>query len=1008
MKKLILSLFILMCTTLAVFAQERTVSGTVVDQEDGKPIPGVTIKIRGAQGATQTDANGRYTIKVPTSATALEFSYLGFVTSTKTLAGAGNSINISLSPDAKGLSEVVVTGYGVQTKREVGGAIAKVTGDQFENQPMASFEKALQGRAAGVQVTANNGIPGGAMNIQIRGVGSFTGGTQPLYIVDGVQMSASTFNGFGAQTNTLAGLNSNDIASIEVLKDAASTSIYGAQGANGVVLITTKKGKAGVTKFGANFYTGSIEQMRTYNVLNSQEYFQMRTEAVQNANPRFVPLRVRQAVLTEMGQPITATDAEIAAIPTYDWQDAIFKTGRVNNYELNASGGNEKTQFYAAGSYQNTDATLTKVDFRRANFRINVDHKATEKLSFNTNINLTNLRQNSVPLGTDGSSLGSAAFAAPLLAPYLRIYNADGSYNTPLLGILNQNVLQVADYNSGLQRTNQLVGSVSATYKILPTLTFKSFASAEYAIIMGDNYRDPRTPDGATFNGLGQAFTNSRANVQTTQTLSYGNKFGKHKIDGFVGFEYRVDQSDQIQAAGTGYPSYLFRNISAAATPFSVNETYTGYRMLSYLGRAQYNYDDKYILGVNFRYAGSSRFGANNKFGTFPGVTFVWNVDREDFMKSATWLSALKFRAGYGVTGSDRIGNFDALSLYSSNGLYNGVTGIAPANLANPDLRWEKSTGLDLGIEYGLFSNRFTGSVGVYSVDNSDLLLAQTLSSLSGFGSITTNVGALTKKGIEVEFTSNNFRSSTGGFTWTTSFNFAYATNEIKSLYGGLQQLPADVNVRVGSPLGSIFTFQYAGVNPATGRSMIYDANDNLSYNTLPADRRFVGLNFAPYTGGLNNSFSYKGIDFEFLFQYQYGQLLSDGQETFMREVGTRAAFNTYREAYERRWTTPGQITDIPRAFNGGTEAGGNIGRFSGTAGFQPTDYIRLRTVQLGYNFPKSLLNKAKISNLRLYAQGTNLLTFTNFDGYDPEFAGTATGIIPQSKNITFGIQVGF
>jgi TonB-dependent starch-binding outer membrane protein SusC len=1007
MKKLLRSLFVLMFIASSALAQNRTITGTVTSSEDGLPLPGVSVKVRGANIGASTGVNGKYTLAVPTSATALEFSSLGFITRTINI-GTSSTIDAALTADPKSLTEVVVTGYGVQTKREVGGAIARVTGEQFENQPMASFEKALQGRAAGVQVTASNGIPGGAMNIQIRGVGSFTGGTQPLYIVDGVQMSASTLGGLGTQTNTLAGLNSNDIASIEVLKDAASTSIYGAQGANGVVIVTTKKGKAGVTKFGANFYTGFVDQLNEYNVLNSQEYYQMRTEAVQNFNPRFTPLRVRQTVLTEMGQPIAATDADIAAIPTYDWQDAIFKTGRVNNYELNATGGNEKTQFYASGSYQTSDATLTKVDFKRANFRINVDHKATEKLSFNTNISLSNIRQRSVPLGTDGSSLGNPAFAAPLYAPYLRIFNADGSYNSPLQGILNQNVLQVADYNDGLAKTNQLVGSVSATYKILPTLTFKSFASAEYNNIMGDNYRDPRTPDGATFNGLGQVYANARTNVQTTQTLTYGNQFGKHKIDGFVGFEYRVEQVDQITASGTGYPSYLFRNLSAAATPFGVGETYSGYRMLSYLGRAQYNYDDKYIVGVNFRYTGSSRFGANNKFGTFPGVTFVWNVDREDFMKDATWLSALKFRAGYGVTGSDRIGNFDALSLYGRNGLYNGITGIAPANLANPDLRWEKSTGLDLGIEYGLFGNRFTGSVGVYSVDNSDLLLDQTLSSLSGFGSITTNVGALTKKGIEVELTSNNFRSSTGGFNWATSFVFAYATNEITSLYDGLQQLPADVNTRVGSPLGSVFTFQYAGVNPATGRSMIYDVNNNLSYNTLPVDRRFVGLNFAPYTGGLNNSFSYKGIDFEFLLQYQYGQILSDGQETFVREVGTRAAFNTYREAYERRWTTPGQITDIPRPYNGGQESGGNIGRFSGTAGFQPTDYIRLRTVQLGYNFPKSLLNKARLSNLRLYAQGTNLLTWTNFDGYDPEFSGTALGIIPQSKNITFGIQVGF
>ena len=1006
MKKLLQSLFILLFVAVSAMAQNRTITGTVTSKEDGLPLPGVSVKVKGSNVGVSTGANGKFSLSIPASATTLEFSSLGYVSQSLTISGS--VVNASLVADAKALTEVVVTGYGVQTKREVGGAIAKVTGDQFENQPMASLEKALQGRAAGVQVAATNGIPGGGINIQIRGVGSFTGGTQPLYIVDGVQLSASTFTGYGAQTNTLAGINSNDIASIEVLKDAASTAIYGAQGANGVVIITTKKGKVGATKFGVNYYAGTVQQMREYDVLNNQEFFQMRTEAIQNANPRFVPARVRDAVLTEMGLPVTATDADIAALTNYDWQGEIFKTGKVGNYEVNATGGSEKTSFYISGSFNNADASLTKVDFKRANFRANIEHKATDKLTFSTNISLSNLRQRSVPLGTDGSSLGNPAFSAPLYAPFARIYNADGTYNSPLPGLLNQNVLQVTDYNDGLQRTNQLIGSVSATYKILPSLSFRSFASVEFAAISGDNYRDPRTPDGATFNGLGQVFNDSRSNVQTTQTLNYGNQFGKSKIDGYAGFEYRVDQSNQISAAGTGYPSYLFRNISASATPYAANETYTGYRMLSYFVRGQYNYDDKYILGAIVRYQGSSRFGANNKFGTFPGVTFAWNIDREDFAKNLRWLSALKFRGGYGQTGSDRIGNFDALSLYAASGLYNGVTGIAPANLANPNLKWEKTTGLDLGIEYGLFNNRISGSVGVFHENKDDLLLAQTLSSLSGFGSITTNVGSLVRKGIEVELTTQNFASKNNGFTWSTSFNFTYTTNEIKSLYDGLQQLPADVNVRVGSPYGAIFTYEYAGVNPANGRPMVYDVNGNLSYNFVAADRKFIGVNFAPYFGGLNNSFSYKGIDFEFLFQYQYGQLFQDSQETFAREVGTRAAFNTYQAAYDRRWTTPGQITDIPRAYNGGTEPGGNVGRLTGSNLFQPTDYIRLRTVQLGYTLPKSLLSKAKINTLRVYAQGTNLLTFTKFDGYDPEFSGTALGIIPQSKNLTFGIQLGF
>lgn len=996
-------MFILLFVASSAMAQNRTITGAVTSKEDGLPLPGVSVKVKGSNVGVSTGANGRFSLSVPASATTLEFSSLGYVF--QSVAISGNVVNVALVADEKALTEVVVTGYGTQLKREVGGSIAKVTGEQFENQPIASFEKALQGRAAGVQVAASNGIPGGAINIQIRGLGSFTGGTQPLYIIDGVQLTASTFSGY-TQTNTLAGINPNDIESIEVLKDAASTSIYGAQGANGVVLITTKKGKAGATKFGLNYYTGATTQMREYNTLNTQEFYQMRTEALRNANPRASAAAVRTAVLQDMGVATTLTDAQIAALPTYDWQDEIFKTGKVHNYEVNATGGNEKTTFYTSGAFTKQDATLTKIDFRRAAFKANIDHKATDKLSFNANINLSTIRQNTPPLSTDGSSLGNPAFAAPLYVPSLAFRNADGTYNTAIPGILNQNVLMVTDYNSGDQRTNQLIGSVSATYKILPELSFKSFGSVEYASINGQSYRDPRTPDGATFGGLGQVFNNSRSNIQTTQTLNYGNRFGKHKIDGFVGFEYRIDQNYQMIAQGTGYPSYLFRNISAAANPYGVNQTYSGYKMLSYFGKVQYNYDEKYILGASVRYSGSSRFGNDNLFGFFPGVSFAWNLDQENFLKSSTWVSALKFRASYGQVGSDRIGNFDARALYAPNGVYLGVAGIAPNGLANPQLRWEKTTGLDLGIDYGFLKNRITGSVGVFRENKDDLLLAQPLSSTSGFTTITTNVGSLLRKGVEADITTRNFSNGPSGFNWTTSFNFTYVTNTIKSLYDGLQQLPADVSTRVGHPYGAVFTYQYAGVNPATGRPMIWDVNNNLSYLPVAADRKFIGTTYAPYFGGLTNNFSYKGIDLEFLFQYQYGQILQDSQETFMRELGNRG-FNSYREVYDRRWTTPGQMTDIARAYSGGTEPQG-VSRLVGSALYQKTDYIRLRTVQLGYTFPKSLLSKAKITNLRIYAQGTNLLTITNFEGYDPEFSGTALGIIPNAKNYTFGVQLGF
>jgi TonB-linked SusC/RagA family outer membrane protein len=999
-------LFLLVLSSIASNAQDKRITGKVTSKDDGLPLPGVSVLVTGTKIGTQTDINGNYTISVPASSKTLVFTFIGFSTQTVSI-GTKTTINVALEVDAKSLSEVVVTGYGSQKKIEIGGSIAKVNGDQFENQPIVSFEKALQGRAAGVQVQANNGVPGGAINIQIRGVNSFSGGSQPLYIVDGVQLNGATFGGY-TQTNTLAGINPNDIESIEVLKDAASSAIYGSQAANGVVIITTKKGKAGKTNFKVNAYTGLVEPLKFIDGLNTQEYVALRIEALQNSSPRNTLAQNRSTILQEIGQPTTLTDAEIAALPTYDWQDAVFRTGKVQNYEVSASGGNDKTQFYTSGAFSTQEATVTKVDFQRVAFKGSLDHKATDKLTISTNFNLANLIQKTPALGLDGSSLGSPAFSASLLPPAIPIYNADGSYNRTVLGILNQNIVLVNDYNSGDQKTNQLIGSVSATYKFTPELSFKTFGSVEYASITGQSYRDPRTPDGATFNGFGQVFNNQRSNIQTTQTLTYNKVFAtKHKFNSFVGFEYRYDNSSTISAQGTNYPSFLFRNISAAGTPFGVNQTFTGYKQLSYLGSMQYNYDDKYIVKANFRYAGNSRFGSDNLFGFFPGVTFAWNLSEESFLKNVAWVNNVKLRTSYGQTGRDSgIGNFASRSLYNSGPVYANVSGIFPANLANPSLAWEKVTGLDLGLDFSLFKDRLSGSVGVFQNDNDDLLLDQPLLSTTGFTSIASNVGSIRAKGIEVELTTQNFNTK-GGFKWSTSFNFTWTNNEITSLYDNLQILPSNVSLRVGSPLSSIYTFPYAGVNPATGRPLFTDVNDNYTYLPVPDDRRLVGQTAAPYFGGLTNNFSYKGFDADFLFQYQYGQKLQDGQENFLREVGRRQ-FNTYREAYDARWTTPGQLTHIPRAYAGnGTEPQGS-GRVAGSNIFQYTDYIRLRSVQFGYTVPTKVLNKVKLSSLRVYMQGTNLITITKFDGYDPEFSATATGIVPQNKNYTFGIQLGF
>ena len=991
------------------WAQTQAISGKVTDGSTGQGLPGVTVLAKGTSVGASTDVDGNYTITPPAGVTTLTFSFIGYGTLERTIGNA-TTVNVTLSVDANQLNEVVVVGYGTQTKREVAGAISQINGAQIENRPVASLDKAMQGRAAGVVVQANNGIPGGAINVQIRGIGSFSSNTQPLYIIDGVQVNTDSRAGF-TQSNPLAQINTNDIESIEIIKDAATAAIYGAQGANGVVIITTKKGKAGRTNITANYYTGFSDQLKKFDVLNTQEFFALRTEARRNAGANAETAKSSQ--LSEMGLG-TLTDEQIAALPSYDWQDEVFRRGTVSNYELSASGGNEKTTFFISGAYNTADAIITKADFKRGTLRTNFNHKASDKLSFELNMNLSSFQQ-SIPFAVSGTSLGSPAFAGSTILPHNRVYNEDGTYfglpgsGQVFGGVLNQNVVAVNELNTGYQRTNGIIGAFAATYKILPFLSFRSAYNLDYNITQGKSYRDPRTNDAYTRRGLGQVQSDWNTNFQTTQLLNFNQVFVEdHKVDAQVGFEYRNDNNEGIYAAADGFPSPQFQNLNSAANPLSVGEFYTGYKRTGVFGTLSYVYKGKYSVRGVLRYDGSSRFGEDTKFGYFPGIAAAWNISDESFLQNAHWLSSLKLRASWGRNGRDgsanTTGNYPALGLYGGGGVYGGSPGIAPSGLANPALKWEVREMIDAGIDFAFFDNRISGTLGGFVETNKDLLLAQPLQGSTGYTGITTNVGSLEQRGVEVEL--NTVNVNFNGFNWRTYFNFTYIQNEVTKLYGDVTELPGSPGIRIGYDIGSIFTYEYAGVNPATGRPMWYDINNNVTYSPVAADRRIIGTTRPKYTGGFGNTLTYKGFDLDFLFQYQYGRLQSDGQFNFLAENGNRG-INSLTEIYERRWTTPGQITDVPRAYNAGSEPQG-INHITGsTRTFTKTDYIRLKNVQLGYTIPSSLMSKIKLNSARVYVQATNFFTYTDFQGYDPEFFNDPTGIIPQSKNMTFGVQIG-
>jgi TonB-dependent starch-binding outer membrane protein SusC len=1031
---------LLMCLLLfsagTTWAQDRTISGKITG-DDGSTLPGVSIVVKGTSRGVNSNSDGTYSISAGPNA-KLVFSFVGF-TSQEVAVANRSTINVNLVSD-NSLAEVVVTGYGgTLNKREITGSISKIKGQAIENMPVQSFDRALQGRAAGVQVQAANGIPGGAVQVRIRGVGSISGGNDPLYVVDGVQINARGTSTI-TSSNPLNFLNPNDIESIEVLKDAAAASIYGSQAANGVVLVTTKRGKAGKTKFDLNYYTGLVEPFKKLDVLNTQQWIQMRTEALRNATPTLTEAQARTSALTSVRLPGDLTDAAIAALPSYDWQKEAFKTGTAQSFELSASGGNDKTTFYWSGSYLKQDANLINIDFLRGSTNLNVIHKISPKVTFENSIKLSTQKGRGQFGGpTGGSFLGASSFSSSLVLPMVPIYAEDGSFNgTPaqggIPGILNQNVIMVSELNKIQGIQNQAVGNVSLTWKIADGLTFRPFASIDYRTIKGDNFTDPRTADAINVDGRLAFQFNQNINFLTNAVLNYNKTFREtHQVSALLGYEYRSDVNDGYAATVEGFPTPDFQYASSGTNYIGTIGGWNGFRKQSVFAQAKYDYKNKYFVSATARYDGSSRFGVNNRYGLFPAVSAGWLLTEEPFLKGNTVLTELKLRGSYGVTGNDQIGFFPGLGLVGAGANYNNIPGMAPTQMANPNLKWERNVTAEIGLEYGLFGGRISGQLNYFNRTSNDLLLNRPLPITSGFGSITDNVGQLRNQGIEFELTTINFRTSK--FKWETNFNITYIDNKVTKLVSGI--LPqqnrdslvllnalvntglgnntADIligsNFIVGKPVYATYAARYAGVNPANGRPMWYDEFDNLTYNIRnPGDLKYLGSDFSPIYGGFTNTITWGGFELSAFVQYEYGRIAPNGQGSFLIENGNRL-FNTLTDVYERRWQKPGDITDVPRPINGGAEVRG-ANHVSGSRTIENASYIRLKQLSLGYSVPANVLKPLKfVRSARVYAQGINLLTWTAWTGYDPEFVGLGSGnngVIPQARNYTFGVQIGF
>ena len=897
------------------------------------------------------------------------------------------------------LNEVVITGYGVSTqKRDVTSAISLVSGKSIENLPIQTLDRALQGRAAGVQVTSLSGQPGGAVQVRIRGTGSINGGNDPLYIVDGIQVASGGLSG-ASSSNVLASINPNDIESIEILKDAASAAIYGAQGANGVVLIATKRGRQGKTQFNLSVQEGVTDRLKTLDVLTASEFAQLKIEGfINRANAINASAETaRNNAINQYGDPATVQNT--------NWQEAVFRRGRLRTYDLSARGGDGRTNFFIAGSYNLQEGQVIKSDFSRGTLRVNLDHQASPKLKIETTINLAATKQNGAV--SDGAFINSPFFSAALILPNQPIYREDGSFNAPLSGAFSYNPVQSVQYETRQNVTVQTVSNLAVNYDIVPGLRFRSFYGVDYSNNRDDFYRDPIVPQFASTGGSATVTNRYTLNWNTNQTLNYSKTFAeKHNLSVLLGGEYRQEIRETVSATGQGFPNGLFTTLAAAARPITTTGTYTIWKIGGVFASANYNFNEKLLVGGSVRYDGSSRFGSNNRYGFFPAGSIGYRLSQEPFLKNVSFLQDLKIRFSYGAAGNaggNTIDNFASRSLFGLGGQYLDLPGIRPSQLGNNNFSWEVARTANFGLDYSLFNGRLSGSVDVFRKVNSDLLLSRPLPNDSGFGSIFENLGKVENKGIEIEFNHVNVESSNSGFKWSTRWNATFIKNKILELLPGQERIGTDYFV--GQPLRTLWYPTYAGVNPADGRSMWLDSLNNPTYTLQARDSRIQGTQQPKGYGGVTNTFSYKGLTLEVFFQSQWGNKILNNNSFFM-ESSASAGWNNLQSQLNR-WTTPGQLTSVARPYEGGTEPGSSSIQTFSSKQIENGSYVRLKQVTISYDLPRSLISRIKLRQVRFFAQGLNLLTWTAYTGLDPEIDGIEIGRYPQSKQITGGIQIG-
>jgi TonB-linked SusC/RagA family outer membrane protein len=965
--------------------KNKIIKGTVVD-ETGAPLMGATVKAKDTNLGVATDFDGEFTLTVPESTTTIVISYIGFATQEIDIKDKTN-IEVTLIADSAALDEIVIIGYGTEQKSLLSDAVTTVKSNQIRDLPVPSVDGILQGQAAGVQVQQNSGTPGGEMSVRIRGLSSISGSNQPLYIIDGIPVTTGDFAqiGYSGQgSSALADLNPSDIESMSILKDASATAIYGARASNGIVLITTKRGKEQKSVVNVNVYSGVQQVWNTLDMLNAREWMEYRNDLTNST-------------------VFTPEDMANNTIDT-DWQDVIFRTAAINSYEVSARGGSEKTQFFVSGTLFDQEGILIGTDYQRVNGRLNLDHKLSDKVKIGASIGLTYSKTNRVEGDQTLQGPLPNGISTPAIFP---VFNQDGSYNqegpySNPVSIANEAINENFSY-----RTNS---NVYLDWNIIEDLTFTSKWGVDFLNFREHAYESTRTVQGARFNGLGFETYRNVSNIVSNNLLKYKKQFNKHKLEALVGYTFEKFQSRSSFIRGQDFADDDLEYISSAATIVSASANASDEGIRSYLGRLNYNFDNKYIASITGRFDTSTKFGTNNRTGFFPAASFAWRVIEEDFLKDQKTISDLKLRVSYGLTGNDDISPFLFSELYG-NGSYGQQPAIFPSNIPNPDLKWESTAQFNIGINVGLFDNRIVLTADYYNKQTKDLLLSRPLPSSSGFSSITENVGRVENKGVELSIESKNIIGKE--FTWNTQFNISGNRNKVLELYNGqpIDDIGRGGNrIMEGQPIGIFYSFESLGVDPSTG-DIVY-ADTNFDGVITSDDRTIVGNPHPDFIYGLTNNFYYKGFDLTIFLQGSYGNDVFNGSRLFLESL--QGGDNQVADV-TRRWRQPGDITDIPRATLDPVASAQNkrvSSRF-----IEDGSYLRVKNVTLGYTLSPELMDKTMFSSLRVYVSAQNLLTFTNYSGLDPEvnYRGDDNSVIgtdfftyPQARTFTLGVNLKF